>query len=809
MIYVYVELRYQRQLSRICPDVLDGFFTGLLSAVHKNGGSEIRIPGGRLFFIDDASVGFAFSSARVISLLQGLLEDNRFRLREYFIIVDSLPKAVSGDAFGEQLKTWSGIITPDEGILLTAAAANALDAYVRCEPLTDTPFKAFTGMHHDEKETEGDSPSRDSARSGTTLSLYTDTAADPLFLFRNLVCTLPPPDVSRIFSEDEQRLFSETRYALDMFARFRFSSRQPEYRLAACRDYLGLFFRALKTLEGKPVEVTVYGNGAPDAMTVQILDKLRDHCVFSSFSPPVFTVPDIEHMPADLLELAYLVYKSAAYLFRDELTSFFRFLGKDADFMVTLGQWMHSYGLLSVPGDFRSVNPALQARLEAVLGPNRPPLDLRVGRFLWSLHEAGTLQPVHALYDIFNELGFSVPDSFLVNSIYHSSDPGAELELVRDAFQNPALAVSVENLELARKKYETGSFGEASQLAKTVLHDFQKVNVLTGEYRSLSLIAMLSLERNNGDDAVVYLEYALENAERMHDPFSILCTRFDMAMVYFIIGNYHFSLCTLDAVEKIIGTCYAKEWEVYLLFMKGRISFELGNYRNAELLFQTAASLASVHQISDAVSLCRVWYARALVHQHRFASAENILTGCIALVPESWIFLVESALLSGHGASGVVFPESIAPLLEGGEIWTPEKITWKSGFSVAEDRCYGISGENRIAVRMYEVFSLYYRSKFVEGEDSAANVNRIALISRKALELKDPYAYLYYYISYDLGSKNAVVLPADTTTYLSRGFKYMQKRANEIEENSIREQYMQNPTWNSRLYRTARENMLI
>jgi hypothetical protein len=37
----------------------------------------------------------------------------------------------------------------------------------------------------------------------------------------------------------------------------------------------------------------------------------------------------------------------------------------------------------------------------------------------------------------------------------------------------------------------------------------------------------------------------------------------------------------------------------------------------------------------------------------------------------------------------------------------------------------------------------------------------------------------------------------------------MQKRANEIEDNSLREQFMQNPTWNSRLYRVARDNMFI
>ncbi len=806
MIYIYVELRYQRQLARICPDVLNTFFAALLASVHKNGGTEIRVSGGHLYCIDDTSVGYAFSSARVIARLQTLLGENRFRIREYFILAESLPTAISADAFCEHLKSWSCVIIPDEAILLTATAASELDSYLTCESLPDTPFVQYTALRREE-ENAGSLPS--TGTETVALTLYTDTESDPLFLFRNLVCTLRVPDTGQIFSEEEQRLFTETRYALDMFAHFRFSPLHPEYRLAACREYLGLFFRALHTLHGHRVQVAVYGTKTLNEFVTRQMECLKDWCSFNEISAPVFKKPEIENMPPDFLELSYLVYKAAKYLFMDEMPAFFLFLGKQADFMVTLGQWMHSFGLLSDPDNFRSLDPELAGTLEDRLSGNKQQLDERIGRFLWSLHEAGALQPDYALFGVFNELGFSVPDSFLVNSLYHSPDPGAELALVREAFQNPDLAVSVENLELARKKYESGLFDEAAPLAKTVLHIFQKENVLTGEYRALSLIAMLSLARNNGDDASVYLEYALENAERMHDPFSVLRTRFDMAMVYFIIGNYYFALCTLDAVEKIVGTCYAKDWEVLLLFMKGRISFELGNYRNAELLFQTAASLASVHQIIDAVSLCRVWYARALVHQHRFASAVSILIGCIALVPEAWIFLVESALLSGHTDPELVFPETIAPLFTGGELWTSEKISWKSGFSVAEDRCYGIAPENRIAIRLYEVFRLYYRSRFIENEDIAANVHRLAFIARNALEMKDPLAYLYYFICYDLGSKNGVVLPADTTTYLSRGFKYMQKRANEIEENSIREQYMQNPTWNSRLYRTARENMLI
>ena len=58
--------------------------------------------------------------------------------------------------------------------------------------------------------------------------------------------------------------------------------------------------------------------------------------------------------------------------------------------------------------------------------------------------------------------------------------------------------------------YEKGQLDEAARSAKEVLHVFQKEKILTGEYRALTLIALLSLARNSGDDAVVYLEYALE-----------------------------------------------------------------------------------------------------------------------------------------------------------------------------------------------------------------------------------------------------------------------------------------------------------
>ena len=186
---------------------------------------------------------------------------------------------------------------------------------------------------------------------------------------------------------------------------------------------------------------------------------------------------------------------------------------------------------------------------------------------------------------------------------------------MRARFRNPEIAVAIEMTDRAWKAYNTGDLSEAGTVAREALRVFQEERVLAGEYRVLSLISLLSLAKQHGDDSVVYLEYALENAGRMHDRYATLCTLFDTTLVHFILGNFHYSVCTLETVDQIVERCYAKNWEVLVLFMKGRIALALGDYRNAELYFQTAASLASFHHIPESVSLCRVWYARAIILQ--------------------------------------------------------------------------------------------------------------------------------------------------------------------------------------------------
>jgi tetratricopeptide (TPR) repeat protein len=517
---------------------------------------------------------------------------------------------------------------------------------------------------------------------------------------------------------------------------------------------------------------------------------------------------DLKNIPQDLLELSYIVYRARHYLCHDEIPAFFAGMGKETEFVGDLGNWMYSFGLLSDPADFRSVNPQAEEKLRDALAGKTEGLDWHIATFLWSMYEKGSLQSDFSLYEVFASLSFSVPDAFLVGCLYSVHDPGATARAVCAHFSDPEIPESVIALEKARHQYDSGYYDEAILIAKNTLHTFQKASIFPGEYRVLSLIAMLSLARNHADDAIVYLEYALENAERMHDPRSSLATRFSMAIVYFILGNYHFALCNLESVNQIVERCYAKDWEVLILFMKGRILFELGNYTDAELLFQTAASLASVYQIPESVSLSRVWYARSLVHEGRYATAESVLRDCAQTIPEAWIYLLESAILSGHPQPDLPARRPEFPC-DRIDYDGPESFSWRSGYSLAENFCFGAASAAGVATRMYDAFALVYRYRFEPGVDGAESARLVAQVARSAQDVSDPYTDLYFYFSYDIGKSAFHADAPDTMVFLSRAFKFMQKRANEIEDNNLREQFMQNPTWNSRLWREARLHMLI
>lgn len=804
MLFIYVSLRYQSQLGRICPEVVESFKSALVASVRKNGGTDHAVGGAMLCCFDEKSVGFSFSASRTISDIRALLASNRTRIREYFILAGFSPVPVTGDSIGDIIAPYGSLIVPDECVLVTKEALRYLGAYVVTEPVGKTGLLSCVGSVISEGGMREKSVS---LRKKPLLSFHVGFVRDPVQVFRNMASVSKSLCSFDRLTASERDAFDDTAHALEMYSRSRFDPNQSEFRISACLEHFFLFFRAMQERPEGRIPVTIYGTKPLPPSFDVFLEKLDPVCSFERLPDPEYLPSDLKAMPDDLLELTWLVYRAVQFLDADEFRSFFKDLGKNEEFSSSLGIWLYSFGILADPDDFTSIQSALYFRIESRLAERTKALDRQLAQFLWKRHLEGFFLPSFAFRDVLENLSFVSPDSFLVSCLYQERDLDSALALSRGKFADPEVAATVALAAEAWKAYEGGDLPAADSSTRNVLHAFQRDRVLAGEYRSLTLVALLSLARNNADDAIVYLEFARENAESMHDPYALLRTRFDMALVHFVLGNYHVSLRTLETVDRILIGCYAKDWLVNVLFMKARVSFELGDYRMAETLFAGAAENAKTYQIPEAVTLCDVWRARALVYQNRFASGQDALLSAVSRIPEATLFLLESCVLSGRAIEGFALPDGVPASASAVTPWSASKPSWISGFSMAEDRCYLACGEQRIASRMYDVLLAYWSSR--SAPDAKGSIEVLASRARAASELKDPYAGTYYYFAYEVAARSSDARNPDAAGYLSRAFKYLQKRANAIDDNALREQYMQTPVWNGRLYRAARENMLI
>ena len=797
MLYLYVELRYHRQLNKICPDIPVRFFSAVGDAVRNNGGNAARIGHAMVYTFDRKSAGFAFSASRVIDETRMLLGELRERIREYFILVDASDDPVEPEGFKERLQEYTSVILPDESILFTPTALEHLGAYVTTVALEGTRLEQYSGQ----KITEYTIPEQETGDALIPLVLYTDTAEDPVKLLRDMLATAPDIEVQTLLDEESLAAYRENTAAKEVYSWFRFEKNQPEYRRDAVLSLFSQQLYALNRVSGNPVPVRLAGRKPLPAECTALEETLSPVCTVTGPEQQRYLPPDVLSMPRDLLEMTYLVYRARQFLYHDELPSFFQFLDKDASFLVSLGSWLYSYGILADPADFRSVRISLEEQILERMDGAKVENDRRIAEFLWLKYEAGQLMPSIDLLEIFTTLDYHVTDSFLVGCFFTCCDNYDNGNDCLSRFSSDRVRDAVLRLADGEKAAISADFPRAESCAREVLHTFQREKIAYGEYRSFTLLSRLAYNKNKKDDAVVYLEYAFESAMRTRDSFAILESGIDLACVHFGVGNFDSALCAAESAEKTAKKCFARDREAFLLFIKGRIFFETGDYHTAELMFQAAVSLATLYNFSEQAAIARTWYGRVLVHQGRYHAAEPIFREYAETVPEAAAFLLESAILSGHRLDNEASRNPADVVRVRGAA--------SSGYCRIEDRSIPGVNDEYTASTVFRVFELYYRARFGTGDDVLDCLSGLDSMAKAAQTRDDAQAAVYYYLCYELAQHVPSVSPSDGTAYLSRGFKYLQTRAKEITDTTLREQFLRNPVWNNRLFRAARENMLI
>lgn len=115
---------------------------------------------------------------------------------------------------------------------------------------------------------------------------------------------------------------------------------------------------------------------------------------------------------------------------------------------------------------------------------------------------------------------------------------------------------------------------------------------------------------------------------------------------------------------------------------------------------------------------------------------------------------------------------------------------------------------------MFNIFYNYYNYKLALSNAGGKQSGQIFLSeleasSIDALYQNDSFSSLYLYLCYDLYSSVYGDTAPQTTAYLSKAFKAMQKNVLSIGENDIRDKYMQKNLWNAKLFKAAQNHKLI
>ena len=161
-------------------------------------------------------------------------------------------------------------------------------------------------------------------------------------------------------------------------------------------------------------------------------------------------------------------------------------------------------------------------------------------------------------------------------------------------------------------------------------------------------------------------------------------------MSQFMDGRFTQARATIERACVISRDLCRREAELFLLFLKARILFQLGSHEECCSVLHSCLCLATLYSVRAALPVLRAWLGRATLHKGALDDGIRLLKG-LEPTREVLFFLAEGFLFSEE-------LESASPVLERAlELETPfafpfpETASWTDGFASIEGRCFRLS----------------------------------------------------------------------------------------------------------------------
>lgn len=793
MLCVYFEIPYERQLVRIAPFEIQKMLDTIAESAKEYGAFVYTIPLARVYAFSGTEAGMSFSTYLFLQRLSQVLRTHKERVFDYRVIVDCCEKSGSEDSLREHFAAYATVLLPRCCFVASVPAEKLLKSYIMFS------FMSEQGLYSCDRFIIPKPVTGETEKNPYRVYLHDDiTWMHALYHFM-LLYPVSEKEVLGALSKEDQTRYNEVKHVLYYFRQRRFCTEYPAYVTDAFLAYSRLYFAVFRESYSVASFTLVYSPARSEDV-----DKILS--IFPDAHKELLQEKSVNlaNLPIDFLYVAYLTIYASRFIFEDEMQAFFLSIRKGSVFVTKLYEWMYATGITDIKHDAYSVNRHVLTELERLLGVQKDRVKPHIAAFLQEKYQNGLLSPDDNFNNTFFVLHHHLNDACMLHYIFYKYSDKDIINLNISPFKKTSFFEVLENYRKALALRCQQDVYEAIRAVKRAVTAVQALKLPAGEYRVLSCIAFISLSENRIDDALTYFHYALDSAEFLHDSRFTCDALFNLSVSYFVRNNLFAAREYGERLLRAVRMYFEKPQEVPCLFMLGRIALELGNYPQAEALFQQAEKAASTY-FREWVPLCIIWYARALSQQGQQAKAKPLLIAHLDESPDAAAFLLESLLLL---PPPFVREELVLKDIPFDQVPKP----FQSGFAPAEELVWGhLYGKPALRV-FYEVVDAAYRFRLAvsESEETAhIYLKKLEETAYEALKNRDIHASFYLYLCYDavLLSKKADSDAANG--YLSRSFKILKDYMDSMTESSFRDAFISENVWNAKIYAAAQKNTLI
>ena len=606
------------------------------------------------------------------------------------------------------------------------------------------------------------------------------------------------------------------------------------------------------------------------------------------FAPEDFPAPgsfDLSRkdIPRDLWEVSYNISLLGRYFPVSLFPQLFEEEGLNRDMYFRSLTLLAALGIFA-PGEPLPLAPDFARRAGKALGHRKDKIHSVVRKIILAWAGARKLYPCFNLLEILCELGERATDALVLKSlkadVLNGTWEGIDAALGKGDF---ASLVGTGNAPVAEYIYKTlkvlvwGNNGEIQRIFQEpvpspVLEDArscygayraQVQTNLTAFYigsrnidaaaeavrkamllnRDLGenavpahrLFSLVNLCRKRIDDALEYISFALEQAERAEQNEELVLTCYFASSINFLYGNMSKAERLAARAEETASALGQSGWALRARFLRGRLNFEIGRYEDALEIFEslgTAAGGSAVLRQPEMANTVRAWIERTKGFLGRPSPSGlpvpdgddgkifEIETAYFAADYERSKTLAENFLsssgeeLSEYNPVGLhspqLYPRELSP---GEDFLFTEQPDWRSGFA----QCENIFLPGKVqAARLAWVYRAMAQCALHPVREAKAEIlgGMQRFIRDELLSDTDPNEAFYFYAWYcmlrdsqDPGDSGLVHV--DMNTVVSMAYKRLQRRTARIDDMKTKQSFLGLSRWNSTLSLAARDYKLI